>query len=215
MIISPQRKFVFVHIPKTGGTSLSIALEEKAAKDDILIGDTPKAVKRRNRVKKLSAKGRLWKHSKLSDIEGVITRDDMRQFKVFAITRNPWDRFVSYFHWLQSQKFDHPAVKLAKELSFADFLGHPVNLRAIQNDQVSDYLSDPSGHDCRDLVLRLEHMGEDLAKLVTLLGFSVSKIPHENRSDRPRDYRGFYGDKEAAIIAQAYRDDIKTFGYTF
>jgi hypothetical protein len=47
MIISPGRKFIFVHIPKTGGTSLALALEDRAMKNDILIGDTPKAKKRR------------------------------------------------------------------------------------------------------------------------------------------------------------------------
>jgi len=40
MIISLGRKYIFVHIPKTGGTSLALALEGKAMKDDVLVGDT-------------------------------------------------------------------------------------------------------------------------------------------------------------------------------
>ncbi len=59
MIISPRRRYVFVHIPKTGGTALSLALEARAMKEDILIGDTPKARARRGRVKGLKAAGRL------------------------------------------------------------------------------------------------------------------------------------------------------------
>jgi hypothetical protein len=43
MIISRGRRYIFVHIPKTGGTALSLALEARAMKDDIIIGDTPKA----------------------------------------------------------------------------------------------------------------------------------------------------------------------------
>ena len=46
MIISRARRFIFVHIPKTGGTAFTLAYEARAAKDDILIGDTPKARKR-------------------------------------------------------------------------------------------------------------------------------------------------------------------------
>lgn len=53
MIVSRGRRYVFDHIPKTGGTSLTHALEERAMKDDILFGDTPKALKRRNRAKAL------------------------------------------------------------------------------------------------------------------------------------------------------------------
>ena len=44
MIISPGRGYVFVHAPKTGGTAMALALEARAMADDILIGDTPKAL---------------------------------------------------------------------------------------------------------------------------------------------------------------------------
>ena len=42
MIISRGRGYIFVHIPKTGGTAMALALEDRAKADDILIGDTPK-----------------------------------------------------------------------------------------------------------------------------------------------------------------------------
>ncbi|MEO0903185.1 MAG: Type II secretory pathway, pullulanase PulA, partial [Pseudomonadota bacterium] len=75
MIISHKRSFVFVHIPKTGGTSMALALEDRAAADDILIGDTPKAKRRRKRQKALQAPGRLWKHSNLRDVAGLYPAD--------------------------------------------------------------------------------------------------------------------------------------------
>ena len=51
MIISRARNYIFVHVPKTGGTAMALALEARAAADDILIGDTPKALRRRGRLK--------------------------------------------------------------------------------------------------------------------------------------------------------------------
>ena len=74
MIISKGRGYIFVHIPKTGGTSLALALESRAMKDDMMMGDTPKAVKRRKRLDGANAAGRLWKHSTLADIEGLVPR---------------------------------------------------------------------------------------------------------------------------------------------
>ena len=72
MIISRGRRYLFVHIPKTGGTAMAMALEARAMKDDILIGDTPKAQKRKRRLKDIKTAGRLWKHSTLADIDGLI-----------------------------------------------------------------------------------------------------------------------------------------------
>ena len=118
MIISPGRQFVFVHIPKTGGTSLGLALEDRAHRDDILIGDTPKAKKRRGRLRALTPRGRLWKHSTLADIDGVLGADDLDRMFLFTMVRNPWDRAVSYYHWLKSQTFEHPAITCAQTLSF-------------------------------------------------------------------------------------------------
>ena len=92
MIISRGRRFIFVHIPKTGGTALSLSLEAVAMKDDILIGDTPTAKRRKGRLRNVETAGRLWKHSRLVDIPGLLTAEEIRSFFVFTLVRNPWDR---------------------------------------------------------------------------------------------------------------------------
>ena len=110
MILSRGRGYVFVHIPKTGGTALALALESRAMKDDILLGDTPKAKRRRHRVKGVKSRGRLWKHATLADIDGLVTQGELAGLFAVTLVRNPWDRMVSYYHWLRDQRFVHPAV---------------------------------------------------------------------------------------------------------
>lgn len=89
MIISRGRGYIFVHIPKTGGTAMALALEVRAMADDILIGDTPKSVRRRGRLKGVQTAGRRWKHSTLADIEGLVAREDMARMFTFTLVRNP------------------------------------------------------------------------------------------------------------------------------
>ena len=113
MILSPGRKYVFVHIPKTGGTSMALALEARARADDIMLGDTPKASRRRKRLRNVKTRGRLWKHSSLADIEGLLPDTQLRSLYAFTLVRNPWDRVVSLYHWLRNQGFEHPSVQLA------------------------------------------------------------------------------------------------------
>ena len=68
MIISLGHKYIFVHALKTAGTSMALTLEARAMKDDIILGDTPKEVKRRKRLRDVKTAGRLWKHSILADV---------------------------------------------------------------------------------------------------------------------------------------------------
>ncbi|PVA06667.1 sulfotransferase family 2 domain-containing protein [Thalassorhabdomicrobium marinisediminis] len=214
MILSRGRGYLFVHIPKTGGTAMALALEARAKADDILIGDTPKAVRRRGRLKGVQTRGRLWKHSTLADAEGLITPRDMDRLFIFTLVRNPWDRMVSYYHWLRDQSFDHPAVTLARRVSFSQFLNAPHTAASLRAAPYGHYTTDSAGRDRCDLLIRLEHLAEDMAPLAAHLGFAPD-MPRANESRRPRDWRGFYTTADAERIAALCATDIARHGYRF
>jgi len=215
MIISHGRKYIFVHIPKTGGTALTLALEGRVGKDDILIGDTPKAVRRRRRLQGVQASGRLWKHSRLADIYGLVTQEQIEDYFTFTLVRNPWDRLASYYHWLRVQSFDHPAVRLAQRLDFSGFLNDEHTRRTVRTGSYRQFMYDKAGMERCDLYIRLEHLQQDLAPLEQHLGFSLGQIPVVNRSSRDADYRSYYSDADAGVLAEICAGDIARFGYRF
>lgn len=214
MIISRGRRYIFVHMPKTGGTSLALALEARAMKDDIMLGDTPKAARRSRRVRGVAASGRLWKHSRLVDIYGLVSQEQIESFLAFTLVRNPWDRMVSYYHWLQDQSFDHPAVELSKQVGFSAFLNAPETIEALRNSGLRSYTCDRHGVEQGDLFIRLEHLAADIAPLEDHLGFNLD-IPHVNSSERHADYRKSYSDADAALIGKLCADEIARFDYRF
>lgn len=214
MIISTRRRYIFVHIPKTGGTSLALALEARAAADDILIGDTPKAQRRRGRLKGLQAAGRLWKHSTLADIEGLLPPEQMAQMKVICMVRNPWDRLVSYYHWLQEQTFDHEAVRLAQGLSFSGFLNHPHTQASFLQWPFERHVTLANGAKRGDFFVRLEDFQRDIAAFEAHLGFAI-ELPKANVSRRRRDYRSYYSEADSELVARLCAEDIARFGYAF
>ena len=214
MIISRQRRFIFVHVPKTGGTALALALEARAAKDDILIGDTPKARARAGRWKGVKTAGRVWKHSPLSDVIGLVTVEEIMAFQTVTLVRNPWDRAVSYYHWLRAQGFAHPAVGLAKALDFHAFLAHPQTRTTFRLWPHGAYLRLPSGEEKPGLFVRLENYAEEVQPFEAHLGFRLP-LPRANESARGRDWRPYYTDETAALLAEDCAEDIARFGYGF
>lgn len=215
MILSRGRAYIFIHIPKTGGTALSLALESRAMKDDILIGDTPKARARRSRLDGITSHGRLWKHSTLTDIAGLAQDDEIACFFTLTLVRNPWDRIVSYYHWLRTQTFAHPAVTLAQSHDFTGFLNHDHTTTSLAASPYTSYLRDRFGQDRASLYARLEHLAQDLAPFEAHLGFSLTPLPHSNASPRCRDWRHYYSDRDAALVARLAASDIGRFGYRF
>ena len=214
MIISRQRKFIFVHVPKTGGTALALALEARAARDDILIGDTPKAKARAARWKGVKTAGRVWKHAGLADVVGLVTLEEIEEFQTVSLVRNPWDRAVSYYHWLREQRFEHPAVGLAKALDFSGFLNHPQTISAFRMWPYGAYMRLPSGMEKESLFIRLEAFTQDVRPFEAHLGFRLT-LPRTNESKRARDWRPYYTSADAALIADICGSDITRFGYRF
>ena len=214
MILSRGRRYIFIHIPKTGGTALALALESRAMQDDVLIGDTPKARARKARLAGVTAQGRLWKHSTLADIAGLASDTEIADFFTLTLVRNPWDRMVSYYHWLQGQSFAHPAVALAKALSFSAFLNHAQTIASLTLWPYAAHMRDRFGTERASLYARLEHLEQDLAPFEAHLGFRLT-IPRANASPRSKDWRGYYSDSDAALMASLTALDIAHFGYRF
>lgn len=209
MVILPGRGALFIHIPKTGGTSMTLALEARARADDIFVADTPKAQRRKHRLEGLEAPGRLWKHARLSDLDGMSALPD--PVFIFTLVRNPWSRMVSLYNWAQRQSFQHPLIATAQSHSFDAFLKDAGVQVALRRDRAIDYVTDRSGRVRCDAFVRLEHLTSDLAVVQDHLGCRLD-LPHANRAP-PVKSPLEYTSETRAIVADIFADDIQRFGY--
>ncbi len=183
-------------------------------KDDMMLGDTPKAKNRRRRLQGAETRGRLWKHSSLSDIEGLLPRDRLRSLFAFTLVRNPFDRAVSYYHWLRAQQFDHPAVIRSRDLGFRDFILHSDTLEAFQAHPPQSYMRYADGVEHCNAYIRIEHFEQDAEPLFDHLGFRLT-LERTNRSDRLADWRDYYDPQTRAALTAACAQEIEQFEYSF
>lgn len=210
MIISPSRKFAFIHIPKTGGTAFSLAYEDKARADDLMFGDTPKAKRRQSKFNRTSPQ-KLRKHAPLSAAQSALPTLDWPNFTIATIVRNPWDRMLSLYTWSRAQPFDHPMIAAAHEHDFTCYLQDPRIQIPLQQNTFQTYTTGPGTLK----ILRFETLETDAANLTKSLGFRLPPLQHVNQSNRPRDYRSAYTEETAALIANLFPFEVQTLGYHF
>src|SRR5205823_3086961 len=166
MLLSRRKKFLFVHIQKTAGSSLREALT--AAIPDLapFLGTHDHAA---------------WATQHL---------DFQSCFKA-AFVRNPWDRLVSWYCMIREQQtYTNRFWEYVRGRanSFDDFLLHCTDTiddhdgrKSILYNQV-DYLSDERGRVIVDFIGRFEDLGADARTLFERLGLEPPMLPHVNRS---------------------------------
>lgn len=122
MILNHQHGFIFVHVPKAAGTTITRALSPLTTFRDIELGGT----KYGEAVQELFAsRFDLRKHSTATAIKGKCPPHLWRRFFVFAFVRSPYARAYSVYRFLQKWKEGHHNP-LVSGLSFSEFLHHPM-----------------------------------------------------------------------------------------
>src|SRR5262249_8949149 len=122
-MISFQKRFLFVHIPKTAGNSIQSVLRDYSEDQLVALRKEQDGIERfglRN------PRYKLRKHSTLREYRDTLGNEQFRKLYRFTCVRNPWDRMVSYYftptqspETLDCKKF---ARIISKAVSIADYL---------------------------------------------------------------------------------------------
>ena len=110
MIISNEKKFIYLRVPKTGSTSVSVFLYENVPleKDIIRISDTGEILKQEEscNIKNgyfddtYTLPGGV--HATLDQIVTAgFLKYPLNEYKIYAVCRNPIDRFLSFYNMMQ------------------------------------------------------------------------------------------------------------------
>jgi hypothetical protein len=224
-ILNRKLKFLFLGIPKTGCTSMCKHLLDKyegsigAPEEEVLSEEWPSG----------------QKHSTLGEIlrNKVLTEEDLKTINIFCYTRNPWDYSASHFSFLKgiTNTFRKSHGKAAEPserrgelwrlmysnpcysfFDYVDFHRDKEGLRVI-----GKWMVNP--HEDLVTVLRYENYESDLKEFFSSIGVEY-KGGIERLNVSPvrggAHYKDFFlKDDMKDVIAKAYAEDIKRYGYEF
>jgi hypothetical protein len=226
MIISHRHKFIFIHIARTAGRSLTVDLQGHCGPDDIITpsGDHP------------GQNDHGWsRHATARNIRDRLGSEILREYFVFAVERDPWDKIYS-FYW-SKKGYVHGAGGKTEKVPFAERIwrrvsGYPwtfqgwLKYRFLRSlipgfrrpfGKSVECYTDEKGALMVDAILRYEHLDQHIGLLSSGLGLSLtlwSKEGVKTRSEK-RPYTADYSDWAKTFVADHYAQQIALMGYEF
>jgi hypothetical protein len=216
MILDDNNKFLFIHIPKTGGSTIKNSLVYEKSNNQYTSLRQVIQINQPKKLIKIDDEDRIINsHNSIYQISRSVRIDNY--FK-FAFVRNPWDRIVSYYHYLIQYwdlSKDHPLtfrdwVLNSQSKEEHSFLDHH-NARMTQ----FNYVSNPKTKELLlDFIGRFENLQEDFDKVCKIIDIPSQKLIPINTS-RHEHYTKYYNEDTKNIIGDYYRKDVEYFGYEF
>lgn len=202
-MISHQKKFIFIHIPKTGGNSIQNILRVHSDDEIVVNGKHQDGVERfelRN-----TSSTTLHKHSSLRDYRRAFG-SKVRSYYIFTTIRNPWDKIVSFYFSPHrgEQEFD-PS-------QFEKFAESVQPIEKYVSNSIWNYLFFNTHHISR--LMRFESLSDDFAMACTDLDINPGPLATRNKSRRI-PYRECYSTKLAERVRQRHRAEIQLGNYKF
>lgn len=219
-IVSFRKKFVFIHITKAAGTSVTNLLKQYSDPPILsskLVRNGVHIIGHHLGVDLMQYTGRfiLPLHSTATMLLSRYPNLNFHDFYRFAIVRNPWDRLVSLYSFsrLPRKRYTHPLqYEQGCQLSFSEF-AEQVCKNSPMN-QVDYLFQDPVGNLEMDYIAKTERLDSDIKIILNTIGLPNAEVQHLNSTNH-HHYISYYNDETQKLVASAFARDIELLNYEF
>ena len=183
------KKILFIHINKTGGTSVEKALNIP-----------PNHITALEKIKEIGQQ--RWDES----------------FS-FSIVRNPWDKVVSHYHYRVKTNQTYLKTNPIEFKAWVKLAYRDKNIFYYDNPEMFmpqiDWISNCEGKVLVNYICKFENLQTDFEKVCQLAAIPIIQLPHLQKSERKKDYKGYYDEETRLIIEKCFQKDIQKLGYKF
>ena len=242
MPVSHEHKLILVHIPKTGGTSIENALDMHGSHESIgivpykrqkqdyhhLYGSGMQHMTLKQ-IRDYYSRANFEDYKLLGGVKhlidlalaklrgshvdnGAAGQQVYDSYYKFAVVRNPYDRLISHFSWMDGKwhKKIEPGVD-----EFRDFVDKMIEQKLYETDlhlipQFKYLVLDDNI--AVDSVLHMERLNDEFNELCSKL--NIETRLEKRMVSKHKDYRYYYDENTRKKVYDLYQKDFELFGYT-
>jgi hypothetical protein len=214
MILAPDKRFIFIHVPKAAGTSINSALSLHDAFFPVRKGDAAARERHAEKIGLPPATALLTEHASARHFIKALGAETYAGYYVTAFVRNPWDVAVSWFHYRQINPAVAGHAEAAAAGNFAAYvkkhLAGPDGARWVGLQH--PFVVDDGGALAVSFLGRYEALAQDFAKVVAHLDLDTLVLDHFNQSYHPA-WPGLYTRATFETVRALVSRDAALFGY--
>lgn len=236
MLVSHRKKFIATKGKKTAGTSVESFFERYCMPEGTWVEEhrRPEHVSESGIIgyRGRAAKSSTWRnHMSAKDIQKLLGQDTWDEYYKFTVIRNPFDKMVSLFHWLEKRKEIYSLKRKGQALfTKVSSLGNPIDrisgkteidrfrswlrLGGTVNDQ-GTYRID--GAECLDFYIRFEDLAGGIRQVCDHLSipYNLDDLPQFKTGIRKgrRLVHEYYDDETEQLLRDRFEWEFRTFEY--
>lgn len=218
MILSLSHNFIFVHVPKTAGSSITRRLSPFGREHQRSIW---RSLSRRTPFKEKPENAHFRIHARADSIARKLSRPVYDSFNSFAVVRNPFDHAVSHFEYMKQYRSKRVAENFAKmdfEAYLVERMKKPslrVPFFARMPDQ-SYFLVNETGEMLVKTLIKFENLDVEmdaLAESVGLPKLDLQRVNFTTNRSKKRPYQSYFNPTTQEMVLRLYDRDFDNFGY--
>lgn len=229
-MISHQYKCVFIHIPKTAGTSIERKLghfDAALVRPDDPRGGVERDVQDHRPLRAMEplslgglSSALLRNLGSPATVRGALARyrgqelttKQFNSYYKFSIVRNPWSRALSWYKNVMIDKAHKASLNIEGRCSFKHFMQTHGDMWALKPQLF--WLRNADGQVALDFIGKFETLEQDFSTICDAIGVDDKTLPRLVISDKEQHEQHF--DAETIdLVYRKYEAEIKMFGYEF
>lgn len=218
---SEELRCIYIHIPKTAGTSISRLLgaddtgrirgsQDHRSVRNIQASFIPKGFEVMNPIRWMKYVNQNYQ-ANVRHFDTINRQEFLDYFK-FAIVRNPWDRVYSWYRNVSRDPLHLKEHGIDTMPDFEDFIKNHSDSWALRSQL--DWIIDAEGNIAVDYIGKFENLNKEIEYISNKCGIT-SQISHELDSGFNQDYRAHYNEQARDFVAKRYKNEIDIWGYEF